>query len=260
MTQEFPELGPPRQAFNDAKHEVKWALWFAVFVAALLSCFVFPITLTAWLFHWPWRGSLGEAGSTLFILVLLCKPALSWLAMLRQTDQLLVICSNGLVYSHPGPPRVIRWDEIESVQSMGHEEPFVVHGCFPPPCRDIFLIKCLDKSELRLNNYLLDYTVAANEIADRSRPYIWERAVGAYRRGEPLLFGRFEVNALSLRYKHRELSWDRIGGVLIGEGKMRVEKKGFALNTWCEEPLKRIPDLRVFLDIVTMIRQETSDR
>jgi hypothetical protein len=98
------------------------------------------------------------AAAFAFISACATFPARSWRKLLRDPEQVLLVCANGLAHYEDGSWRIIRWDEIATLQPLqGLDEAFTLHHGLPPGYRAVYRLQLQDGSKFHLNNYFANY-------------------------------------------------------------------------------------------------------
>jgi hypothetical protein len=166
-----------------------------------------------------------------------------------QSRQRIQLFEHGFTYIKAGTTRVIRWDEIESVQQQIVRQ----HVYFIPVATlYTYTIRTLRGETLKLTNSVGKVAQLGALIQGETFKRLMPRALEIYNGGGTLQYGKLSISQAGIGNGKEIVPWSQVKGVRVSNGFIVVQKDGKWL-AWTNVAVSRTPNFYIFLALVNQI-------
>ncbi len=166
-----------------------------------------------------------------------------------QARQNIQVFDQGFTYIKAGATRVIRWDEVESVQQQ-----IVLQRVYFIPVATLYTynIRTIRGETLKLNNSVGKVAQLGALIQSETFKRLMPQAIESYNGGGTLQYGKLSINQVGISNGKETVAWAQVKGVQISNGFIAVKKEGKWL-TWANVSVAQTPNFFIFLALVDRI-------
>jgi hypothetical protein len=159
------------------------------------------------------------------------------------------VFEQGLIYTKAGATRVIRWDDIESVQQqvVKHSVNFI-----PVGTSHTYTIRTASAGTLKLTDSIGKVAQLGALIQGETFKRLMPRAIETYNGGGTLQYGKLSISQVGIGNGKETVPWAQVKGVQVSNGYIAVKKEGKWL-TWANVAVAQTPNFFVFLALVDRI-------
>jgi hypothetical protein len=190
------------------------------------------------------------------------------LNLYRQRGLYVLLYPTGLLRLRRGEVESFPWDEVAEVRLKTQKVEAVVTvrgpdgepvACWlPAEVPDVqvwtagLTVVRLDGARAEFSPVLAGYDELAAEVQRRSFPPLWRDAIGRFRDGRMLAFGKLEVSLLGLHHKGQVLPWPEVGKLTVAQGQLGIAQKGKWLPWATIKPAAEVPNLHVLFALAAL--------
>jgi hypothetical protein len=250
------QLGSPQANYAVFKFSRRWR-WLAFILLPLLCCDLLLIMVSmidvSLISHAPNFNIMLLLILSPFILTYMIFILL--LAFVKINN--LYACDKGFIIKQSAEkPRVVRWDEIETIQSTITYAPkslFIRQRMYTLRCHDGYT---LTFSASRKHLTKLDKTFE-EQLTRRRVPFQF----ADYQAGQMLNFGPLSMNREGIIARGKMLPWEQVADIsLLKDRRLVIYKVGERPEIWLNLPAFKIPNLSILLALFKRIRGGQSEQ
>jgi hypothetical protein len=159
----------------------------------------------------------------------------------------LYVYTNGLIWRRGNRYEAARWDQIESImRRRGQTQYGSALTC---------TLRLTDGRTLKINDALKPIEQLAMIIQNEFRRVRLPQAIATFERGEPVTFGKIQIDHQGLSNGKELIPWDQIDKMAIKQGLVVAEKNGRPIK-WSKVKESETPNLYVLGSLVDHIVQK----
>jgi len=197
-------------------------------------------------------SSIVMTGFGLFLAVLGIVLALRSWNVLR-SSLTVYLCEQGFIYSQANvSPQPFRWDQIQVWRSVTKH---YRNGSYVGTV-SVYKIQRQDGYRIGLDNDLQQIQSLGETICEQVARWRMPQALQAYHMGQTVQFGTLSLNQQGIYNGSDMLPWSQVEAIDVKEGVVNVKRWG-SKSHWCKVAASAIPNVFVFLALVTLYRSSS---
>lgn len=163
------------------------------------------------------------------------------------------VFSEGFAFTRGSKLDALRWEQINSMLISVVRR--YMNGVYTGT-QHKYTIRTMDGKQIVLNDRITNVGQLGDSISSMVTRVKLPEVIAAYKAGETITFGPLSVNQQGVSNGKELIGWAQVKDIRLNKGIVTVQKEGKWLN-WSSAQVASIPNIFIFLALVTAIRQQS---